>query len=304
MYQIKEKPFIQEINTTIAHENNVRLFVLRLDIIHPIISGNKWYKLKYNLETAKQSGYEKILSFGGAFSNHIHALAAASSEAGLKSIGIIRGERPFPLNPTLDFAIKQGMDLHFVSRTDYRDKTSADFIRNLEKRYGPFYLVPEGGSNHLALKGISEIVNKKVKGYDYLCLPVGTGGTIGGIIAGMDGEGKIYGFLVLKGDFLKKAIQELISSYNNNSYSNWSLMSDYHFGGYAKFNSQLINFINQFKSDFGIPLDPIYTGKMMFGVFDLLEKGCFKKGSKILTIHTGGLQGIEGFNERFGKLIE
>ncbi len=303
MLQIKENPFVQEITTNKMSDKGLRLSVLRLDVIHPVISGNKWYKLKYNLEAALQEGHI-VLSFGGAYSNHIHALAAAANEIGLKSIGVIRGEPTLPLNPTLEYASKLGMRLHYVSRAVYREKTSLAFIDELKDKFGSFYLVPEGGTNQLALMGASEIVNENVTPYDYLCLPVGTGGTIAGVVCGLQGRGMVLGFPVLKGYFLQDEVNKLVMDHINSSYSNWELINDYHFGGYAKFTSELIDFINRFKSDSGISLDPIYTGKMMYGVFDLIEKDYFKEGSRILVIHTGGLQGIEGFNQRFGNLIE
>jgi len=295
---------LQKVQTDVAQKNGVHLHILRLDIIHPFISGNKWYKLKYNLETAFREGHDTVLSFGGAYSNHIHALATVANEKGLKSIGVIRGEPTLPLNPTLEYACKMGMKLHYISRGDFREKASGVFLDDLKKTFGPFYIIPEGGTNTLALKGASEIVDENVALYDYLCLPVGTGGTIGGVICGMQGRGTILGFPVLKGDFLPLEIAKLVMNHVNKSFSNWELINDFHFGGYAKFTSQLIDFINRFKSEQQIPLDPIYTGKMMFGVCSLIESGYFNKGSRILAIHTGGLQGIEGFNLRFGGLIE
>jgi 1-aminocyclopropane-1-carboxylate deaminase len=271
----------------------VQLFVKREDQIHPFISGNKFRKLKYNLEEAKILGFKTLLSFGGAFSNHITAVAAAGKEFGFNTIGVIRGEelvKEIEHNPTLKFAGKCGMQFKFVTREVYRNKTSEHFIEGLRAEFGDFYLLPEGGTNTIAVKGCEEILTEKDKDFDYICCSVGTGGTVSGLINGSKPSQQILGFSSLKGDFLKEDIGKFVEK------KNWQLVTNYHFGGYAKINETLISFINEFKSKNQIPLDPIYTGKMMFGIFDLIEKGFFPKGSKILAIHTGGLQGIEGMN--------
>ncbi|TYA59704.1 1-aminocyclopropane-1-carboxylate deaminase/D-cysteine desulfhydrase [Formosa maritima] len=262
---------------------------------HHFISGNKYRKLKYNLLEAEQLNKNVLLTFGGAFSNHIAAVAAAGHEFGFKTIGIIRGEElanKITDNPTLAFARKQGMHFHFISREVYRDKTSEDFIDKLKAKYGDFYLIPEGGTNNLAVKGCEAILTETDTAFDFICCPVGTGGTISGLINASLPEQKILGFPALKGDFLKEEISKFANK------SNWDLITDYHFGGYAKINTELVSFINRFKATNRIPLDPIYTGKMMFGIYDLMGKGFFPKDSKILAIHTGGLQGIEGMNAK------
>lgn len=288
------KPEIS-INQPINLEMNfdVQLFLKREDLIHPFISGNKFRKLKYNLEEAKTFGFKTLLSFGGAFSNHIAAVAAAGKEFGFNTIGIIRGEELFDKideNSTLKFAEQSGMRFKFVTRAVYRNKTSEHFIEELKAEFGDFYLLPEGGTNTLAVKGCEEILTDQDKDFDYICCSVGTGGTVSGLINCSKPSQQILGFSSLKGDFLKEDIGKFVEK------KNWQLITDYHFGGYAKINEALISFINGFKSKNQIPLDPIYTGKMMFGIFDLIEKGFFPKGSKILAIHTGGLQGIEGMN--------
>lgn len=262
-------------------------------LIHPDIAGNKFRKLKYNLLEAKKLKKTTLLTFGGAYSNHIAATAATGKEFGFATIGIIRGEElggNIANNPTLKFAQACGMVFKFVSREVFRDKTSEDFITQLEAEFGDFYLLPEGGTNALAVKGCEEILTTKDAEFDYICCPVGTGGTIAGLINSSLPHQKILGFPALKGNFLREEIAKFASK------SNWDLVDEYHFGGYAKINEELISFINEFKASYGIPLDPIYTGKMMFGIFDLLETGYFPKGSNILAIHTGGLQGIEGMN--------
>lgn len=299
---------IQKINTQKLREQKITLLIKRDDTLHTYISGNKWRKLKYNIQEAIDEKHTTLLTFGGAFSNHITATAAAAQLANLKSIGIIRGERIDPLNPTLSYAQRCGMHLHFVSRTTYRQKTTTSFQQQLKEKFGDFYLIPEGGTNSLALRGCAEIIEEvkqqlKDQLPSHFCVACGTGGTIGGMITGLKNHQKIIGFSALKGNFIASEVNALINNYDSLEYHNWKINTDYHFGGYAKFKPALIDFINQFKKDFDIPLDPIYTGKMMYGIFDLLEKNFFPPQSTILAVHTGGLQGIAGFNQRFGNLI-
>lgn len=295
---------IEEINNDFLFKRGVRLYVKREDLIHPFISGNKYRKLKYNLERARKEKHRTLLTFGGAYSNHVYAVAAAGNIYGFKTIGVIRGEAYLPLNPTLSFATEIGMILEYVSRQHYRQKYNDQFLQELEKKYGQFYLIPEGGSNLEAVKGVREMVDEIELNVDVIAVSCGTGGTMAGILSGLDGKGYAIGFPVLRnGGFLKKDISTLIRSLHDKEYSNWHLETGYHFGGYARYTKELIDFINEFKQQSGIPLDPVYTGKMMFGLFDLVKKGAFKKGQNILAIHTGGLQGIHGFNQRFGDLI-
>lgn len=269
------------------------LFVKPEYLNHSYVSGNKLRKLKYNLIAAKRRKKKVLLTFGGAFSNHIAAVAFSGREHGFETIGIIRGEELKDLqslNATLTFSKACGMQFKFVSRETYRTKTSASFVAQLEQEFGDFYLIPEGGTNSYAVRGCEEILEETDFEFDYVCCPVGTGGTISGLINSSQSHQKIIGFPALKGDFLSQEIAKFAFK------SNWELNTDYHFGGYAKINDDLIQFINGFKKAFNVPLDPIYTGKMMYGIYDLIAKGYFEKGSKILAIHTGGLQGIEGMN--------
>jgi 1-aminocyclopropane-1-carboxylate deaminase len=262
-------------------------------LIHPFISGNKYRKLKYNVLEAKKNKQTKLLTFGGAYSNHIAATAYAGEAFGFKTIGIIRGDElkgEIATNPTLKFANSCGMRFKFISREDYRKKTELDFIDKLRSEFGDFYLIPEGGTNSLAVKGCEEILTENDKDFDFICCCVGTGGTISGLINASASHQKILGFPALKGDFLREDIRKFATN------NNWDLITDYHFGGYGKIKPELITFINKFKKEHNIPLDPVYTGKMMYGVFDLLDKGYFSENSKILVIHTGGLQGISGMN--------
>jgi len=278
--------------------NGISLTIKREDLIHPFVSGNKFRKLKYNLLQAKAESQTTLLTFGGAFSNHIAAVAYAGKEQGFETIGVIRGdelEDKISENPTLQFAQDCGMRFEFVSREEYRMKSEISFLENLKHKFGSFYLVPEGGTNELAIKGCQEILTEEDAQFDFICCAVGTGGTISGIINSVLPHQKVLGFPALKGDFLINEIRNFVQN------ENWELITDYHFGGYGKVNQELIAFINQFYAAYQIPLDPIYTGKMVFGVMDLIQKNYFAENSKILMIHTGGIQGIQGMNIRLAN---
>jgi len=284
----------KEISFPVLKEKEVRLFIKRIDKIHPFVSGNKWFKLKYNLLEAQKQGLNTLLTFGGAYSNHIAATAFAAQEKGLKSIGIIRGEQHLPLNPTLRFAIESGMKLHYVSRSYYKEKTSANFLEKLKAQFGDFYLIPEGGTNELAIQGAAEILDSNDT-QDYICCAVGTGGTITGIIDASNDKQTVIGFPAIKGfEQLEKDID------NKTNATNYKFINDYVGNGYAKINKDLVNFINEFNTTHNIPLDAIYTGKMMLGILDLVAKDYFPKASSILAIHSGGLQGNKGMSERLG----
>ena len=287
------KSFCLNQHITILSPNAISISIKREDLIHPFVSGNKFRKLKYNLLQAKSEQHTTLLTFGGAFSNHIAAVAFSGKEKGFKTIGIIRGDElrnKIAENPTLLFAQNCGMQLEFISREEYRSKNEIRFLENLKQQFGNFYLIPEGGTNELAIKGCEEILTAEDAEFDYICCSIGTGGTIAGIINSALPHQKVLGFPSLKGDFL----QEEICSFVNKK--NWELIPHYHFGGYAKVNEGLIGFINSFYKQNNIPLDPIYTGKMVFGVMDLIQKNYFPAESRILLIHTGGIQGIKGMN--------
>jgi len=271
----------------------VKLYIRREDLIHPFVSGNKFRKLKYNLIEAKKQNHNTLLTFGGAYSNHIAAVAFAGKENGFKTIGVIRGDElssKISQNPTLKFCQDNGMEFVFVSREQYRLKNTEDFLCNLKNDFDDFYLVPEGGTNDFAVKGCEEILSNEDERFDYICCAIGTGGTISGIINSSTSRQKVLGFPSLKGDFIKKDIRKFAKK------ENWDIISDYHFGGYGKVSEELIEFINDFYKKYSIPLDPIYTGKMVFGVIDLITKNYFPEDSKILLIHTGGIQGVQGMN--------
>lgn len=270
------------------------------------LCGNKWRKLKYNLAAAKSAGHAQLLTFGGAFSNHIAAVAGAGASFGFKTIGVIRGEAPAGSNPTLRFARECGMHLHFVDRSAFRQKEEDGFIRKLEERFGAFYHLPEGGTNSKALIGAREIIRESQEqqpglNADYWCVSAGTGGTAAGLIMEASPESKVLAFSALKGDFLKRDLASLLAGYP--AAGDWALITDFHFGGYAKYRPELLQFLNHFYQEQGIALDPIYTGKLLFGLVDLAKHRFFPKGSTLVAVHTGGLQGIHGFNERFGGLL-
>jgi len=283
---------IQLIQSAFLSKARIKLLVKREDLNHPFVGGNKWWKLKYNLEEARRTGCQKLLTFGGAFSNHIYATAAAAKACGVESIGIIRGEERLPLNSTLAFAARQGMQLHYVSREAYRKKAEPEFIENLKKKFGDFYLIPEGGTNRWAIKGCAEWAQqlREIK-FDCLCLPVGTGGTIAGLVSGLSGR-NVVGFAALKNaDFLSDEVRSLVLDYTGKEFPNWRIETQYHFGGYAKSNKELQDFIQSFEQENGIALDQVYTGKMMFGILDSIRQNKFDRETTILALHTGGLQG-------------
>jgi len=293
----------QEVVLPELSDVDCQIIIKREDQIHPLVSGNKFRKLKYNIQEAVKQKHTTLLTFGGAFSNHILATAAAGNLKQLQTVGVIRGDelginssKTLEANPTLRTASELGMKFEFVSREEYRNKASARFLHKLQEKYEDFYLIPEGGTNDLAVKGCEEILEKEDDQFDYICSCVGTGGTISGIINSAQKHQKILGFPALKGSFLKNDIQRYSKIKDN-----WELINDYHFGGYGKYSDELIHFMNRFKKITQIPLDPIYTGKMMFGVVDMIKNKLFPAGSKILIIHTGGLQGIDGFNELLMK---
>lgn len=281
-------------------DQKITVLMKREDLIHHQISGNKYRKLKYNLLETKDLHIKTIVTKGGTFSNHIHATAAVGNFLKIKTIGIIRGEKVE--NKTLDFAKKNGMELFFCNRADYRAIEEANFQDFLPKKISNGLFIPEGGTNKLAIKGVAEMIDE-IKTQmeimpDFVCAACGTGGTLTGIIEGLAGAQQALGFSVLKGDFMENEIKQNLLQYTDNQYNNWKIINDYHFGGYAKTNQKLFDFIQDFELKYGILLDPIYTSKMMYGLFDLIEKNYFPEGSTILAIHTGGLQGWNGFDNQ------
>ncbi len=288
----------QQVLFPILSQKKVSLYLKREDLLHPFISGNKYRKLKYNLLSAQKEGHHTLLTFGGAYSNHIAATAFVGKEKGFRTIGIIRGEelaQKWRANATLKLAKENGMHFKFVSRHVYRTKTERSFLAALGAEFGPYFHLPEGGTNVDAVKGCEEILTPADKDFDVVCSAVGTGGTIAGISNSAHKHQEVLGFPALRGDFLIEDIRRFAAR------KNWKLISDYDFGGYAKVNEELIMFINHFRSETEIPLDPIYTGKMLFGVLDMVKNDYFKRGTRILGIHSGGLQGVSGMNQFLKK---
>lgn len=284
---------LQRLSNAAIESAGVQLYIKRDDLIHPTVSGNKWRKLKYNLLEAQAVGAAAVLTFGGAYSNHLYATAAAGNALGLKTVGVVRGlELEGKENATLQFCREQGMELHFVTREEYRQRHSEAYLQEIAARFGDPYLIPEGGTTGLALKGVAEMVYevKEQLGAmpDYIATAAGTGGTAAGILSAGTNA---LAFAALKGgDFLKQDIHQLLKEYKEPG--NLTLLTDYHFGGYAKWNNELLTFMQNFRAEFNIQLEQVYTAKMLYGLFDLLAKGYFKAGTTIVAVHTGGLQGL------------
>lgn len=289
---------LTEVRHPVLQERNISLRLLREDLNHPLVGGNKWRKLKHNLLVAKERQSQGIVSIGGSFSNHLYALAAVSKELGLESIGLVResGQRS---NPTLDFIRSQGMDLQFISRSEYR-MLRKDFSL-IEQEFPRYYHVPEGGSNLLAFQGCKEISDSIPKGVNVVCVPVGTACTISGVIDGLDASTEVIGFPALKENYLEQNIERFLPE--SHTEKNWRLERAFHLGGIGSFSDDLITFLNGFYSDYKIRLDPIYNGKMLFGLFQMISNNKFAEGTIITAVLTGGLQGIAGFNFRFGPLL-
>jgi 1-aminocyclopropane-1-carboxylate deaminase len=285
-FPLKAAPLVK-INDPLLEEKKITLYIKREDLIHPYIFGNKWYKLKYNLIEAGKQKKKTLLTFGGAYSNHIYATAAAGSIFGFRTIGIIRGEEHLPLNPVLKFAKNRKMIINYVSRSDYRLKTDEEFIKKLHRVYGDFYLLPEGGSNSLAVRGCSEIPDSINIKYDYISTAVGTAGTLAGLIFGVNSDIKVLGFPVLKGArFLQKDTERLLSHYNYNLNGNHEMFYDYHFGGFAKSTDDLRAFLKDFEAKSNIKPDRIYFGKMLFGIFDLIRSDYFPENKTIVALNS------------------
>jgi 1-aminocyclopropane-1-carboxylate deaminase len=290
--QTFDKSILSRIHDPLLERHEIELWIKRDDLLHPVISGNKWRKLKYILDQALSSGVHTIISMGGAYSNHLHALAYAGRELGLKTTGLVRGEQPDALNPTLADLQNWGMELKFVSRSDYRALRHHKGWQDLPGIEPQQYWLPEGGAQALALKGVAELVREIDMPYDVLCVPCGTGTTLAGIVEAVPESASVIGFAALKNaNFLTADVESLLSR----AYTNWQINLDYHFGGFAQVNAELMNFIAAFELKAPIPLEPVYTGKMLYGLYDLIAKGYFKPGQRIIAVHTGGLQGKRGF---------
>lgn len=294
---------LEPVRVSWAETAGINLQILRLDQIHPLLSGNKWYKLRLNLREALKLNAAAVLSFGGAYSNHLHALAWAGHKLGMPTIAVVRGEAEYAANPTLTDARKWGMQLHFVDRQIYRRRHDPDYQKELLASFPGSYIVPEGGSNALAVKGFYDLFEQpcwRPSGMpDLLVAPCGTGGTLAGLITAADQRCRVLGMPVLKkADFLYADIAALVGESEAESASSWALDMEAHFGGYGKISEPLLAFMKAFEAETGIELDPVYTGKMMFRLHQLITQGTFEPGAKIVAVHTGGLQGRRGFIER------
>ena len=277
--------------------------VKRLDLLHPVISGNKWYKLKYNLEKAIAEGHNTLLTFGGTWSNHIHATAQAGKLFQLQTIGIIRGEEPQQWSSTLRDAHSWGMKLHFIPRHHYAEKDTDDFREWLHSLYGNFHLVPEGGSNFLGINGCLEILTEHDTAYDVICCACGTGATLAGLLLSAKPHQRVVGFSVLKnGSFLRDEVMKHLRYFLPDSNlldeyaAQFDIITNYDFGGYAKWNDELVDFIKRFETDYHIPLDQVYTGKLFYGVMDQLKQHAYSD-KQVLIIHSGGLQGKQSIHQ-------
>jgi len=289
---------LQPLHNTFLEQADIQLYVKRDDLIHPQFGGNKWRKQKYNLIHARENNFDTLLTFGGAWSNHIYATAAAARHFGFNSIGIIRGEKHTPLNATLSFAESCGMQLHYVSRAEYRKKHEPPFQQKLKQQFGDVYILPEGGSNTLALQGCKEIVeeinNEIEQPFDIICCASGTGATLAGLVKALKPEQSAIGFSALKGgEFLHDEVKNFLG--DQYPATNWRIETAYHFGGYAKIDDELIHFMRQFQDEYSFALDAVYTGKLFYGLFDLIKNKAFKPGTRIVAVHSGGLQGNKGF---------
>jgi 1-aminocyclopropane-1-carboxylate deaminase len=286
------KSVLNKIDDPFLENHQIKLWIKRDDLLHPIISGNKWRKLKYNLDHALSLGADTLISMGGTYSNHLHALAYTGKMLGLKTIGIIRGERPEPLSPTLLDMESWGMELRYISRSEYRQYRSYKHWHDLPGIKPKQYWLPEGGANKLALKGIAELVSEIDIKYDSLSVACGTGATLAGLINAVPKQQSVLGFAALKkASFLTSDVQSLLSG----EFHHWEIFHDYHFGGFAKLKPELALFMSQFEQITSIPLETVYTGKMLYGIYDLIAKGHFGLGERIIALHTGGLQGKRGY---------
>lgn len=303
---------LQKIDHPLFSRHDVELFIKREDLVHPLISGNKWYKLKHNLLHARAQGFTRLVSFGGAFSNHLHALAFAGHYFGFETIGYIRGEVSEPLNPTLADAVGWGMRLEPLSRSQYRRRHEIDFVQQLVEPLQRCFVIPEGGANEWALAGCADIVtgiSQQLPDYDYVCLPCGTGATLAGVTAALAvsehaGNVQVLGFSALKGNkSLVGEVSTMLTDFTGADINNWQIIDEFHGGGFAKITPELIAFMQQWYQQTGIALEPLYTGKMLLGLCELVERGFFPAGAKIVAVHTGGMQGIRGMQAKIDKFV-
>jgi 1-aminocyclopropane-1-carboxylate deaminase len=293
-------PPLDPLDDPVLRPYGVQLAMLRLDRLHPLVNGNKWFKLKHDLAAAAAGGQTTLLSFGGAYSNHIRALSAAARLTGFYSIGIIRGELVEPLNPVLAFARAQGMELVGISRSEYRRRQDPAFINGLLERFGNCHVIPEGGSAEAGIRGCEEIMAflAPLPGTDdgrqvTVACACGTGSTLAGLVRGgsrLDLDLTLLGIAVLKGaGYLARQVRTWLAATPDTALPAWQLCEDYHRGGYGKTDRELQAFIDGFQRRTGVPLEPVYTGKLVYGLYDMIRRGDFPSGSRIICLHTGGV---------------
>ena len=289
LFGIKNIRF-DELENPVFEKKNIKLQLARLDKIHPVISGNKLFKLHYFIDEAMQSNHKTMVSFGGAYSNHLVAIAFAGKESGLKSIGIVRGEEPKNLSHTLQQCLQYGMQLQFITRNEYKNTGQPDFINNLKLKYGDFTLVPEGGYHPLGAAGASLIIDLlKDKNATHICTATGTATTLAGLLLKAQQSQQVITVPVIKN--MNDIEERLFYLINKKKHNNLQIFDGYHFGGYAKKTEELINFMNVFYTNYGVPTDFVYTAKMMYAILDKINNNFFPAGSSIVCLHTGGLQG-------------
>ena len=298
---------VEKISLPIADKKGISLLIARVDRVHPLASGNKLYKLLPNINYAQRHNYQQLLSFGGAFSNHIYALALYSQSIGIQSIGVIRGEKQYATNPTLSAASAAGMTLVFVDRVTYKRRYDADYLQQLQQDYPNAFIIPEGGRNEYALQGcmllMQHINQASLQRYnilpDIVTVACGTGTTLSGLVRGAKKNQLIQGYLVVKDRSVITAVDNVFT--NTSPVASYALHAA-DFGGYAKFDAQLLTFILAFLEQTTILLDPIYTSKMCYCLIQQITSGQFKTGSQLVIVHTGGLQAWHGMKEKVIKL--
>lgn len=300
---------LQSVSFPLLREKGISLFVKREDLRHSQISGNKWHKLKYNLQRAQERGYDCIASFGGPWSNHLHALAYAGQQYGLKTIGFVRGDLPQPLNAMLQDACDWGMELRPLSYSDYRRRYDPDFVDRITTRLENAFVVPEGGANDLAIRGCVELsmeICRQQPDMNVLCAACGTGATLAGLIAGVSDSGgngvEVLGFAALSENrSMASDINGWSQGCGKRTKVSWRLIEEYHCGGFAKLNRPLVTFMDQWRYYSDIPLEPVYTGKLFYGLFEMIGAGHFPRGTTIVALHSGGLQGLRGMEQQMAQ---
>lgn len=299
-------PPVQTLNFNLGKGRKLAIDCLRLDQVHPFISGNKWYKLKHHVLAANLAGKSRILSFGGAYSNHLHALAYAGKKLQIKTIGVVRGEKPKVLSPTLQDCVAWGMDLQWLNRRDYRNVAPVAGIKKYSKKYADTWVIPEGGSSEQGVLGVRELFERlwltDEMNYDVVACPVGSGATLAGIVSANLGVARCIGFSALKGAYdLESRVEAHLGLAQR--VNPWEISHDYHFGGFAKINTRLTDFISDIHQRHNVLLDPVYTGKMLYGLLEWVHQGRISPDSRILVVHTGGLQAWRGFGDKALGLV-